>query len=188
MKEAAFLFTSFGVKLQLDIVYDHSTNYNSVLSLNGCLLTDKEIIMNKCTTILIAVLLLWGQSVFAYDDGPPGQRGGTSFGGHSDSDTGKGNHLSKTTDQTYEYGKAVYTGKLKGYPKTKYCVVDKESGEKVTIKRKTLKDYRKEKYQVLLQDLYSCDNPEQPLYKTMKMKDVLAIIYYLDKRYRLRLL
>ena len=150
--------------------------------------------MRKCIITFSITILLIGQSVLVLGTQAtvhepfPVHRGADTYGGHSEEDTGEGDYLSKITDKTYEYGKAIYLGKHKDYPKTKYCVRTQKGGDIVSIKSKTLKEYKKEKYHVLLQSLYSCGKPEQPLYKTMDAKVLLAIIYYLDERYRLRLI
>ena len=139
--------------------------------------------MNKYASALVTtlqLLILLEPSVGARAE-PPGARGGISYGGFSEEDTGEGHYLSKITDKTYEYGKAIYLGKHKDYPKIEYCIRHQEGVEIVPIKSKTLEKYKKGKYQVLLQNLYACKKPDQPLYKTMDVKVLLAIIYYLNE-------
>lgn len=91
----------------------------------------------------------------------------------------------KVVDQSYETGKAIYTGRKSNLPKVFYCL--KEGEQTVAIKRKTIKSYKKSSYSSLAASLVNCDNSTVPIKDQLGSQNFLYVLYYLDKRYKLKL-
>lgn len=91
----------------------------------------------------------------------------------------------RTVDETYEYGKSVYLGRASGAEKIKYCVnVD---GKPEKLKRKHLKPYKNGSTRAFAEALVDCDNPERLALTTVQPDQVPVVLYYLNKRYKLKL-
>lgn len=91
----------------------------------------------------------------------------------------------RPVDETYEYGKSVYLGRAKGTEKIKYCVsVD---GKPEKLKRKHLKPYKNGSTRAFAEALVDCDNPERLALTTVQPDQVPVVLYYLNKRYKLKL-
>ena len=87
-------------------------------------------------------------------------------------------------DPAYEAGKAVYTGRKSNAPKISYCL--KEGDELVKLKRKTIKPHKKGSYSSLAASLYNCDT-NSFVKEELARQDFIHVLYYLDKRYKLKL-
>ena len=109
--------------------------------------------------------------------------GGGGYGGGGGGYTGQTQQ--RQVDQTYEVGKAIYNGRQSGFPKLSYCVVSE--GEKVPVKSKTIKPYKRLTYNELAANLYNCDNPDSLVSSELSRDGLLHVLYYLNKRYRLSL-
>lgn len=109
--------------------------------------------------------------------------GGT--GGLSGLSGGTGATPHRNVDESYEYGKAVYLGRLPESEKLKYCVL--VDGEVKKVKRKTLKPYRKKTQVELANALYRCDDPSKLALHSVKQEQVAFVLYYLNKRFKLKL-
>ena len=114
--------------------------------------------------------------------------GGYSDGGNPH--TSKGdyyNHMNrkKKVDVAYELGKSIFKGKKEGAPKINYCVA--EDQDKTKLKRKSIKKFKKTTYTELAQNLYDCDKPDELVSQSLSEHQLTHVIYYLDKRYRLKL-
>lgn len=90
-----------------------------------------------------------------------------------------------TVDEAYEFGKAVYKGRIKGTEKIKYCV--RQDDEVKKLKRSTAKKYRKGSTQKFALALIDCKMPERLALTTMPREHIPAVLYYLNKRYKLKL-
>lgn len=93
----------------------------------------------------------------------------------------------RVVDQAYEAGKSIYTGRNEVYGKLKFCINDTASAEKAKVTRKTLKAYKGTNIQEFAANLYNCDAPEQQIYKQLDSEDMNLVLYYLNKRYKLKL-
>lgn len=91
----------------------------------------------------------------------------------------------RQVDTVYETGKAIYNGRQSGEPSLSYCVVS--AGEKVPVKRKSLKEYKKTSYNTLAANLYDCDEPDTLIAKKLTRDSMLYVLYYLNKRHKLNL-
>ncbi len=121
--------------------------------------------------ILLSIMTL-GSSVFASGGG--GFSGGSSSG--------------RSVDQIYEAGKHIYSGRNKTYGKLKICVVDENAAEKVKIKGKIMKTYKGKKLAELAHNLFDCQNPDQKILSLLSPNDMNLVLYYLNKRYKLKLI
>jgi len=114
---------------------------------------------------------------------------GGDDGGNDDSGFGNDSigieRQERVVDQAYELGKAIYTGRKHGEPKLSYCV--NVNGERLPVKRKALKQFKKSSFSNLAKNLYNCDNPESQVVSELSRDSFLHVLYYLDKRYRLAL-
>ena len=91
----------------------------------------------------------------------------------------------RVTDQNYELGKSIYLGRNKNIPKVKYCV---DNGtEKVKVKGSTLKPFKKKSQKELASKLYDCNDPETLIFTKIGSNNLAYAMYYLNKRYKLRL-
>lgn len=109
--------------------------------------------------------------------------GGGSYGGGGGG--GSSYQPARQVDQTYEVGKAIFNGRQSGYPKISYCVVSGE--QKLPVKSKTLKPYKGQSYNEFASHLYNCDNPDSLVSSELSSDGLLHILYYLNKRYKMRL-
>lgn len=126
---------------------------------------------------IVYVLSLCLLPSLAFASGSVGPSVGRGFGGSYDG-----------TDPVYEQGKAVFKGRIKEYGKVKYCLAsdDSETGA-VKIKRKSMKRYKEQRVQELLKDLRFCDEESGALLQVLSREHLQYLVYYLNKRYRLKL-
>ena len=112
-----------------------------------------------------------------------GGGGGGGFGGGS---LGGSAPAPRPVDQTYEVGKAIYNGRADSAPKLSYCVKG-EGNEMVPLKGKTAKEYKRATYNDFANALYNCDVPENRIAQELEREDFLYVLYYLNKRHKLKL-
>ena len=98
-----------------------------------------------------------------------------------------GSAPTRTIDQNYEAGKNIFTGRSDTYGKLKFCVLNQETSEKVAVKSRTLKSFKRTNAADFANSLYHCDNPDQPITATLANADMNLVLYYLNKRYKLKL-
>ncbi len=108
-----------------------------------------------------------------------------SYGGGGGGGSFNNTPQQRQVDPVYEQGKAIYRGRKSGEPSLNYCVVSE--GEKVPVKRSSIRSYKKTSYQELAQNLYNCDNPESLVADELTRDSLLYVLYYLNKRHRLNL-
>ncbi len=130
-------------------------------------------------TFLASVLLLTQASISMASGG---YSGGSSAGGFGNSSSSR---PARQVDQTYEVGKAIFKGRQAGEPSLQYCVV--ADGEKVPLKRSTVKGYKNTTYDNLANSLYQCDQPEKLVAQGLTRDSLLYVLYYLNKRHKLKL-
>jgi len=134
--------------------------------------------MQRVLLLAMASLAMLAQSSFSFASG--GYSGGG--GGFSRSPS---TAPQRQVDQTYEVGKAIFTGRAKGEPSLEYCI--EVEGEKVPLKRKSVKSYRKATYNDFAKGLYRCDEPDTLIAESLTRDSLLYVVYYLNKRHRLNL-
>jgi len=110
-------------------------------------------------------------------------------GSDDNEDTSGGNfgesNGGEQVDRTYESGKAIYTGRKKTAPKLSYCL--QVGDELLPVKRKSLKPFKKSSFTELSKHLFRCDEPGTSIISQLERIDFIHVLYYLDKRYRLKL-
>ena len=129
--------------------------------------------MHSVKLLIIASLVMFAAPVFA--------SGGGSYGGGG----GLSAPQPRAVDRAYEYGKAIYQGRVKEVGKIQYCV--KQGEETVKLKRGSLKPYKGGTVNDLAQNLYDCKMPEDRIADRMSQKNLQFVLYYLNKRYKLKL-
>lgn len=91
----------------------------------------------------------------------------------------------KQIDESYEYGKSIFLGRRAGFEKFSYCVdVD---GERLPLKRKSIKKFKKASFNEVAAALYDCDTPTTKIADEIAIQDFQFVLYYLNKRFRLAL-
>ena len=98
---------------------------------------------------------------------------------------GQGSDWQRQIDHTYEEGKSIYKGRAAGVKKIAYCV-DYE-GARVALKHQTIKQFKQGSIQKFANSLYDCANPDKLVGLTVAQSDFRYVLYYLNKRYRLKL-
>ena len=129
--------------------------------------------MQRILLLAAASLAMLAQSTYSFASG------GYSGGG------GNFSQQQRQVDQTYEVGKSIFNGRAKGEPSLEYCV-DVE-GERLPVKRKNVKSYKKGTYNDFASNLYRCDEPETRIAESLTRDSLLYVIYYLNKRHKLNL-
>ncbi len=89
-------------------------------------------------------------------------------------------------DHAYESGKAFFTGRHSNYRKIKYCFVA-DDGSATKVKSKNIKQFKKQPANDLVSALHRCDEPTQNISQVLKKNELIATVYYLNKRYKLKL-
>lgn len=130
--------------------------------------------------LVLSTAVVFSGSAFASGGGGGG---GGGFGGGS---FGGGAPQPRPVDQTYEVGKAIYNGRTDNAPKLSYCVRNEE-GEMVPLKGKSAKQYKRSTFNDFANALYNCDVPENRIAQELEREDFLYVLYYLDKRHKLKL-
>lgn len=134
--------------------------------------------MQRNLLIVAATLALFAQSTLSFASGGYSGGGGFSRGG-------SGVENQRRVDQTYEIGKSIFNGRARGEPSLEYCV-DVE-GERLPVKRKSVKSFKKGTYNDFARSLYRCDEPESLIAESLTRDSLLYVIYYLNKRHKLDL-
>lgn len=137
--------------------------------------------MQRSLLLTLASLAILSQSSLSFASGGGG--GGYSGGGGSFNSGAR--QQARPVDQTYELGKAIYTGRAKGEPSLDYCL-DVE-GEKIPLKRKSVKTFKESTYNEFANNLYNCDEPDQLVADSLTRDSLLYVVYYLNKRHKLNL-
>lgn len=93
----------------------------------------------------------------------------------------------RPVDPLYEQGKAVYSGKVRSYGRIKYCIASPGQDAGGKLQKKTLKAYKRSSANEFALSLYNCDQPDQRIVDVLERSDLNAVVYYLNKRYKLNL-
>jgi hypothetical protein len=136
--------------------------------------------MHRFVSVSIVSILFITQASLSFASG------GYSGGGYNrPSGTDSGGSRGRAVDQNYEQGKSIYRGRKAGEPSFKYCIL--VDGEKVPIKRKSIKAYKNGTYNELATNMYQCDEPEKQIANGLTRDSLLYVLYYLNKRHKLNL-
>ena len=94
----------------------------------------------------------------------------------------------RQTDHTYEHGKAIFHGRAANHKGVNFCVLSTKSKSGFAkVKRKTVKHLKKTSYLRVAENLVTCDDSKQPIQQLLTRGEVNAVVYYLNKRYKLKL-
>ncbi len=93
----------------------------------------------------------------------------------------------KQVDPFYEHGKALVKGRVRDYGKIRYCLRAPNSDDGRKLGGRSAKQYREDTAQNLALALYNCDVPEQNIADVLQRDDLLAVLHYLNVRYKLNL-
>ena len=104
----------------------------------------------------------------------------------------------QSEDPAYKKGSDIYFGR-KGYKKYKYCLAVVKSKNKFVAKnklpvsaraplsRKSIRAFRRSSLLMFVNAVFDCDAPTKLIFKQLKTEDVRFLLYYLDKKYTLKL-
>jgi len=95
--------------------------------------------------------------------------------------------VARPVDQFYEFGKAVYRGKVGNLGKIKYCVAQPDSDVGGKLRGKTVKPYKSGDANDFANRLYDCDNPDSRIVDLLPKQEMVAVLYYLNKRYKMNM-
>lgn len=129
--------------------------------------------MKRAYTILLASLSLTVSSALvAKGNGP-------------DTDTGIEASNSQTIDLQYELGKSIYKSTRADGSRLEYCV----NGDNRLLKlsRPAVKRFRNGLASDFVDSLYNCEDPAVKITDTWPVEQSDAILYYLNKRFKLGL-
>lgn len=114
-----------------------------------------------------------------------GGYGGGSRGG------GYGGGYRSAADPIYDRGKALFNGRARAHRGLAVCVAedtdDGASVEGVRASRSSLRDYRRGTVRALAERLVHCDAPTQLVGNQLDAEEFQALLYYMNKRYALKL-
>lgn len=139
----------------------------------------------KLPRLTIALTLMLGLLAATLASGSFASGGGNGGGFIGGGASSAGPAPKREADERYEYGKAVYLGRLPDSEKLEYCVL--KDGEAKKLKRRTLKPYRGKTLKEFANALYRCDDSTKLALNSLKREQVAFVLYYLNKRYRLKL-
>ena len=142
--------------------------------------------MLQTLTSLLGIITGLILVVFTLGSLPSYASGGIGGGGFSGSGAPQTPVRKREVDEPYEYGKAVFFGRLPGAQRTKYCVL--VEGKPKKLKRSTLKPFKGGSRLELANAMYDCDNPDRLALGLVEKKQIPYVLYYLNKRFKLELL
>ncbi len=97
----------------------------------------------------------------------------------------QGGFSARKIDQQYELGRAHYkAGKVDGV-KLSYCIKTADGLKKLS--RKSVRPFKNGPANDFVASLYSCDNPDVRVSEVISEENGQAVLYYLNKRFKLRL-
>ncbi len=97
----------------------------------------------------------------------------------------QGGFSQRKIDQQYELGKAHYkSGKVDG-ARLQYCLKTADGLKKLS--RKSVRPFKRGPASDFVASLYSCDNADLRISEVIDEEQGQAVLYYLNKRFKLRL-
>lgn len=100
-------------------------------------------------------------------------------------DYGQESLFQTKADHFYEQGKSIFYAKGADGNPINYCIKKAEQLERVS--RRSLRQFENTSAEELSAHLRDCDQPEQMIEQQFNDRQLSAMIYYLNKRYRLSL-
>ncbi len=103
---------------------------------------------------------------------------GGGYGGSSSS------YTPPPVDERYEYGKALFKGRVRNVKSVKLCMDYK--GKQKKMSKKTLKPYKGRNRDEVISKIYVCNSSDTAFTDVFKRSEQLDILYYFNKRYKLK--
>ena len=97
----------------------------------------------------------------------------------------QGGFSSQRIDQQYELGKSYYKSPQADGTRLEYCVKSDSGMQKLS--RKTVRGFKRGPVANFVDSLYDCANPAVKIADAVPAEQGEAILYYLNKRFKLRL-
>lgn len=126
--------------------------------------------MKRASQVLIATVALTASSVLLASSG-----GGFNTGSFS----------SQRIDQQYELGKSYYKSAQADGTRLEYCIQGSNGLKKLS--RKSVRQFKNGPVSNFVGSLYNCANPQVKIADAVPQDQGDAILYYLNKRFKLRL-
>lgn len=98
---------------------------------------------------------------------------------------GQSGYSQKKVDEQYELGKSYYKAAQADGSRLEYCIKSDDGLKKLS--RRSVKPFKKGLASTFVDNLYSCADPNQKIADAVADNQGTAILYYLNKRYKLRL-
>ncbi len=117
-----------------------------------------------------SICLLLGSSIVSASGG----------GGYNDN-----SFAQPRVDRLYEEGKSYYKAKLADGTRLEYCI--KGDSGLTKLSRKSVKPFKRGSSAEFVNSLYSCADPNVRIADAVPANQGNAILYYLNKRFRLKL-
>jgi len=92
---------------------------------------------------------------------------------------------SQRIDQQYELGKSYYSANQPNGSQLQYCV--KKGSELNKLSRRSVRSFKRGPASAFIDSLYNCNNPNERIADLVADDQGDAILYYLNKRFKLRL-
>ena len=121
------------------------------------------------TSAAISALLVFSGSSFASGGGGFDQSGFSS----------------RSVDQQYELGKSYYRGAQVNGQQLEFCVKKGDSLSKLS--RRSVRPYKNGSVTAFVDSLFDCNNPSAKIADLVPEDQGDAVLYYLNKRFKLRL-
>ena len=96
-----------------------------------------------------------------------------------------GGHSSQRIDQQYELGKSYYKARQADGTQLQYCIKDNDSVKKLS--RRSVRKFKNAAATDFVNSLYNCAAPDQKIVDLVNEEQGTAVLYYLNKRFKLRL-
>lgn len=89
-------------------------------------------------------------------------------------------------DKYYDLGESYFKSRSADGSRLEYCVLTRNSGLK-KLSRRSVRSFRNGEESVFVDKLLHCDEPAVKIVEIVPDEERDAILYYLDKRFKLRL-
>lgn len=96
-------------------------------------------------------------------------------------------HQEPGIDQTYEYGKAMISGRLRKFRNVTFCVANEDRSNSQRISYQSVKHFKNTESAQLYRAIVICRSPEQKILELAEPVEIQALVHYLDDRYNLEL-
>ena len=104
----------------------------------------------------------------------------------------------QSQDPAFDKGRNIYFGRT-GCKKYNYCLAVElvgkkyrvnpklKASERLPFSRKTIRAFRRSESRTLVTNAFDCDEPSRLIFRQLKMKEKQFLIYFWNKKYKLRM-